>query len=146
MLSLDYHSSEVKDALWGTSALLGAGTFATIEATSAEEAWPLKRPGLSDLDWLKMSEGKNAVYRLAEPTREDSAFGAVIEAELRKRQPIPHKPMGLEVDRFLLYCAAFNKNGDTGGQVGPYQKAASIMERIVPIECSHKTVLWFLPS
>ncbi|EME39578.1 hypothetical protein DOTSEDRAFT_75288 [Dothistroma septosporum NZE10] len=32
---------EVRDAMWATFAILGASAFAGIEATKAEEAWPL---------------------------------------------------------------------------------------------------------
>lgn len=140
MLSLDSHSSEVKDALWGTSALLGAGTFADVEATSAEEAWPLKLSSISDLDWLKMSEGKNAVWRLADPTREDSQFRGIVEAEQHKQRNASTEQAGLEIEPFLLYCATLNRCGDPG----PYHKAASILERLAPIKCSHDTSIWFL--
>ncbi len=41
-----------KDALWGAAALLGVMSFANINATTYEEAWPLKATSDSDLDWL----------------------------------------------------------------------------------------------
>ena len=44
--------------MWASTAILGASAFASIEATKAEEAWPLHVPGISDLDRLKMSGGK----------------------------------------------------------------------------------------
>lgn len=147
MLSLDSHSSDVKDALWGTSALLGAGTFAAVEATSAEEAWPLKLAGPSDLDWLKMSEGKNAVWRLADPARDDGVFRAVIVSEFRKQQSPSTKQVGPPADKFLLYCASLNNDSQVALNTensGPYLKATAILERLITIECSHETVIWFL--
>jgi hypothetical protein len=66
--------SSSKDALWTSAALLGAIAFASFEAITPEEAWPLKPDCSSDLDWLKMSDGKKAVYKITDPTRPDSIF------------------------------------------------------------------------
>ncbi|CZT18274.1 uncharacterized protein RCC_04119 [Ramularia collo-cygni] len=140
VLSESSHSNDVKDALWGTSALLGAGSFAAFEGISAAEAWPLKPPSVSDLDWLKMSEGKNAVWRLANPTRDDSQFRDVIEAELRKQNSIPLQCVGPAVDGFRAHCAHLMEAGEDS----PYFQAASILERLAPMQCSHETAIWFL--
>lgn len=40
-----------RDALWASAALLGVLQFASIDAKTYEEAWPLKPPSESDLDW-----------------------------------------------------------------------------------------------
>ena len=63
-----------RDALWACAGLLGALGFSSICAKMPEEAWPLTRTSASDLDWLKMSEGKKAIWEIAEPTRADSLF------------------------------------------------------------------------
>ena len=63
-----------RDAIWATGALLGAASFAYVEASKAEEAWPLKPSEPTDLDWLKLSEGKKAIWQVANPTRPDSIF------------------------------------------------------------------------
>lgn len=139
VLSMESHSGEVMDALWGTSALLGAGTFADIEAASAKDAWPLKVSSISDLDWLKMSEGKNAVWRLANPTRRNSQFREIVEAEQRKQQTGNTEPIDPAMEPFLHYCAALKES-----DVGSYHNAASIMERLAMIKCTKSTVIWYL--
>ena len=58
-----------RDALWACAGLLGALSFASSPATTPEEAWPLKLDSPSDLDWLKMTEGKKAIWRIADPMR-----------------------------------------------------------------------------
>src|SRR5438874_2536460 len=63
-----------RDALWATAALLGVIAFALVEASTPEEAWPLKRPAPSDLEWLRMSCGKKVVLNVAQPLRPDSVF------------------------------------------------------------------------
>jgi hypothetical protein len=52
------------DPLWATAALLGIVAFATIEASTPEEAWPLKISEPSDFEWINMSEHKAAVWKL----------------------------------------------------------------------------------
>ncbi|KAJ4303579.1 hypothetical protein N0V90_002478 [Kalmusia sp. IMI 367209] len=63
-----------KDAIWATGALLGTASMAYIESSKPENAWPLKPPDPNDLDWLKLSEGKRAVWKIAEPDRPESMF------------------------------------------------------------------------
>ncbi len=55
---------EEQAALLTTAALLGTIAFCHIEARTSEEAWPLKPPSSSDLDWLRMSDGKKEVWKL----------------------------------------------------------------------------------
>ena len=64
-----------RDALWACSTLLGALSFCSTPARCPQESWPLKPdPSGSDLDWLKMTEGKKAIWKLSDPLREDSIF------------------------------------------------------------------------
>ncbi|MCJ1435841.1 hypothetical protein MMC27_005217 [Xylographa pallens] len=66
-----------RDALWACAGLLGALGFSSIRAKTPEEAWPLNRSSPSDLDWLKMSEGKKALWQISDPTRADSLFSSL---------------------------------------------------------------------
>ena len=61
-----------RDALWACAALLGALAFSSIEARHPEDVWPL-HPA-SNLDWLRLTEGKKEVMRITDPMREDSIF------------------------------------------------------------------------
>lgn len=66
-----------RDAVWATGALLGAASFAYVEASKPEQAWPLKPPEPTDLDWLKLSDGKKAIWQVADPTRPESIFNSI---------------------------------------------------------------------
>lgn len=57
---------EKQVSLWCTASLLGQMTFCHVEAQHAEEAWPLKDNPKIDLNWLKMSNGKFEVVKLAQ--------------------------------------------------------------------------------
>ena len=69
-----YVDPSERDALWATAGLLGALAFSSLSATAPSEAWPLKPASPFDLDWLKMTEGKKAIWKIADPTRKDSVF------------------------------------------------------------------------
>ena len=80
---------EDRDPLWGSAALLGAITIASTEATKPSEAWPLKPPDPSDLDWLRMSDGKKEVWRLVNPLREGSVWRHALDYDHHK-DPVPN--------------------------------------------------------
>lgn len=54
--------------------MLGSTTASMIEASTPEEAWPLATQSEADLDWLRMSKMKMAVWEVANPMRADSVF------------------------------------------------------------------------
>lgn len=63
-----------RDALWASAGLLGALAISSIPAQTPEGAWPLSANGSADLDWLRMCQGKRAIWTVADPLREDSIF------------------------------------------------------------------------
>ncbi|OAG11331.1 uncharacterized protein CC84DRAFT_1078493 [Paraphaeosphaeria sporulosa] len=63
-----------RDAIWATGALLGTASMAYIESSDPAHAWPLKPPDPNDLNWLKLAEGKRAIWQIADPSRPDSMF------------------------------------------------------------------------
>lgn len=68
-----------RDALWATAVLLGIIALSSIEASTPEEAWPLKRSDPFDLEWIRMSGNKKAICNIANPLRPDSVFRALAE-------------------------------------------------------------------
>ncbi|KAL3426646.1 C6 finger domain-containing protein [Phlyctema vagabunda] len=67
-------TSDDRDALWCCAGLLGALSFAAFLGKTPEESWPLSENSSFDLGWLKMSEGKKAIWKIADPQRPDSIF------------------------------------------------------------------------
>lgn len=135
---------EEKDAMWGAAALLGAITIASIDGTTPEECWPIAPASPSDLDWLRMSDGKKEVWRLADPMREDSIWRPALTHE--------HTPdMEAQTDRradfeTLLPCLTklYNFDASADGSDDPYHTACSIIVRLLPMKCTHANILWFL--
>lgn len=46
------------DPTWATAAALAILTFASPDAESPEQAWPMRSSDASDFDWLQISKGK----------------------------------------------------------------------------------------
>lgn len=63
-----------RDGIWGAATVLGVITFASVEGSHPEEAWPLNEAIEIKPEWLNMSLGKAAVWTLVSPDRPDSIF------------------------------------------------------------------------
>lgn len=135
---------EEKDAMWGAAALLGAITFASVDATTPDESWPLSPPSPSDLDWLRMSDGKKEVWKLADPLREDSIWRASLAYDYEKDPP-PQSHRKPEIDTLVTYLdRLYRFDKSSTGDGDPYHTATSIIMRLLPMQCTHSTVLYFL--
>ncbi|KAK3348992.1 hypothetical protein B0T25DRAFT_569650 [Lasiosphaeria hispida] len=121
---------EDKDPLWAAAALLGSSAFADIRATSASEAWPLARSSPLDLSWLKMTGGKRAVFKIADPQRPSSIFHPILVGPGHHIPPTPR--VGDEVlvlpPRFIqLFDLDENSTPDSN----PYHAAATVLAQIM---------------
>jgi hypothetical protein len=143
-LSANIDPSE-RDALWACAGLLGALAFSSIEAKTPEQAWPLKPSSLSDLDWLKMSEGKKEIWKIADPLRADSVFHPMVPDFLQYASPNSSSSSGSELQKLpneLIYLCRLN---DTSMQnTNPYLASASFIAHTIDIECSTHNVGMFL--
>ncbi|KAF2996435.1 hypothetical protein E8E13_003350 [Curvularia kusanoi] len=68
-----------RDAVWATGIFLGAASFWSIGSTDPYAVWPLKIPEPDDLAWLRIGEGKKHLWRVAQPTRDDSIFCKIVK-------------------------------------------------------------------
>lgn len=78
---------EDRDALWGTAMMLGIVAFASIDVYSPYEAWPYDDSESSDLEWLNLSTGKEAIWKIADPSRLDSIFYPLMDEYLDNAKP-----------------------------------------------------------
>jgi hypothetical protein len=114
-----------RDALWATSAILATISFFYIEAKIPEEAWPLTQPSSSDLNWLKLSDGKRAVWSITQPLRSDGTLRA-LALEHSTVSKIARTAPGLEdlPPDLLLLCGL---DGTSPTNSNPYFAAASTL-------------------
>jgi hypothetical protein len=144
LLSMQPMRHEDKDAMWGAAALLGALTIASIDATNPEECWPLKPSGPGDLDWLRMSDGKKEVWKLADPMREDSVWRPAMQSDFEKDPPPQSHRKAELVSLFPFLVRLCNYDETSDGNGDPYHTATSIVIRLLPIQCTHSTIFYFL--
>jgi hypothetical protein len=67
------------DMLMATATLIGTIAISSTDASSPEQSWPIKRSEPSDLEWIRMCEGKLAIWSLAEPLRAGTIFQALFD-------------------------------------------------------------------
>ena len=139
MLSGPIHASD-GDTIGAMGALLGAISIASTEACSPEEAWPLKAPAPSDLQWLKLSDGKRELWRLANPSRPESVFRCLVEEYEDNARIL--KPGIEKLPTQLLEICDVTELSTADNN--PYYSALQIFASMQDVECNHSTILRFL--
>lgn len=139
---INTRTSAEKDALWASAALLSAIQFASIEARTPEEAWPLKPYCPTDLDWLKMSDGKKAIFKIANPLREDSAFRKFNFTHQKMFRPIVHTNNDL-INVTRDFTELFGIGPYSTGGHNPYHSPALALTRLLGVECDSMTAIEF---
>lgn len=135
-----------KDALWATAALLGAIQFASFDARTPEEAWPLKPYDAADLDWLKMSDGKKAVFAIANPLRPDSVFCNISTGHGALFRPMVESQHCSREDLVELtrdFSDMFGLGPESTGRNNPYHKAAMSLARLLHVKCDRNNIIEF---
>lgn len=140
-------SGSDRDALWTSAALLGAATAAWVGALEPESAWPLREPGVMDLDWLKMSDGKKAVWEIVDPSRTESIYHPLLEALKGPGLSIPDGsapiPPFILPPAFYALCNIMPESCSSP-ETNPYHVAVSIIAQLIPLSLNDDTVLHFL--
>lgn len=120
------------DAMWGAAVCLGCIAFFCIDGDTPTDVWPLKSPGPLDLDWLKISDGKKEVWRVANPLGPESAYRSLAAEQISLLAPaLLSEPVVPEGWRALWGAH-------------PYKRAASVMGELMGMEMTRRTVLHFL--
>lgn len=132
-----------RDAIWACAALLGALSLASIDAKTPEEAWPLKPSAQSDLDWLKMTEGKRVLWKLADPLRPDSIYYPLAPDFMQSASPSHHSVLELhKLDPAILRLCRLHKTPID--EDDPYLPSASFLARTADMECNAQNLVVFL--
>ncbi|KAH7115213.1 hypothetical protein B0J11DRAFT_127104 [Dendryphion nanum] len=122
-----------RDALWATAILFGIAGIAYVESTNPSLAWPLKQTDSNDFNWLRLSDGKKAIWRIADPLRPDSAFSSVAGANLDSAQMLPvwiqeNDFRGLDKDEELRLVFGITPNSTIDNN--PYHLSLLILARL----------------
>ena len=129
-----------RDALWVTSAVLATISFHT-HATSPEEVWPLAPSSSLDLNWLKLSDGKRAVWKITNPLREDCAL-RMLAIEHSSVARIAFAAPGLErLPADLLILCGLDNMSNVGDN--PYFTAVATLAQAWNTDCLQTIFLNF---
>lgn len=138
-------SSSGKDAIWGAITLLGSYTLAHIDAVSPEQAWPLRKPSETGLDWLRMYNGKREIWRIADSTRPNCCLRLVsqeFEMFRQEMSPIEHGLTRLPGE----LCRLLGLHGHVNLFCKPYHTPANILTTLTAMDSSRTSILAFLCS
>lgn len=119
-----------RDPIWGTAAALAILSFSSPDAKTSEESWPLCASKEADLAWLRMSKGKNSLWIIVNPIREDSIFNIMTEAFAKMFSPLPE--MGIDGIPTYLVTLCHLVNSSTAGN-NPYFCATHALSRLLDI-------------
>ncbi|CAH0051785.1 unnamed protein product [Clonostachys solani] len=119
------------DALWATSVLLGAASFAYLGTHDPKKTWPFRDPDPSDLSWIKMGDGKKAVGETIGPVQDGTAFQKYRTHIFTESLPRGDAPIPLDVFPQCLYTL-FDQFPSTDSEVDVYYRPASILAQILP--------------
>jgi hypothetical protein len=133
-----------RDPLWATAALVGIMSSSNIEAATPEEAWPLKKSEPYDLDWLRMSEGKAAIWEITDPLRPDSVF-----RDLRRELGDNFVPVGHYESAMIgtegipqIFVDLFDFKRSSNSASNPYYTAVRVILALVKMgECTEANVV-----
>lgn len=125
-----------KDPIWGTAAALAMLTFASPDACTPEQAWPLKSSDSSDLDWLRMNDSKMALWPIINPLRPDSLFYVMAAAYAQIFSPLPEEGIN-GIPRVL--AATCNLKDSSTAENNPYFHAAHTVSQILDLPDSEVT-------
>ncbi|KAK9235144.1 hypothetical protein V1525DRAFT_348901 [Lipomyces kononenkoae] len=129
-----------RDAICATAALLGVIAFSCVEASTPEEAWPLKTSAHSDLDWLRMLEGKNTIWKAADPMRLDSSVFRTLDHELSFPASTSFGIEGIP----SAFIQVYDLDHTSTAENNPYHAAVHTLAPLLHIECVQSTIPMFL--
>ncbi|KAJ5166961.1 uncharacterized protein N7482_005742 [Penicillium canariense] len=130
-----------RDPLWAAAAMLGILSITDIEASTPWEAWPLRPLGPSDLVWMNLSHGKEAVWKATEPMRPDGIFYPMREDYLILMTKPPLCDMHVMPKEFVELCQ-FTKSSEP--EQNPYFTAVSLLTRLWHVKCTQTTMTRYM--
>jgi hypothetical protein len=137
------HSSTEKDAIWHAATLLGHAAFHYLDTYDPAKHWPNKPTESGDLYWLHLSIGKAAVWKLADPFREDALFRGLADDIGAWEAPMPNKtiPVGVLPPSFM---ALFELDEKSTIDNNPYFGPVSMLAQLLPKPCDAEHMLGFV--
>lgn len=124
-------SSLERDALWMGASMLATSCFANIDSLDPREVWPLRAaPDMMDLDWLRMNQGKDIVWAIADLGRPDSVFHDFYVEMGTTPLPSAHSPIRPHALSPLFYTV-FDITPSSAVGTNVYHGAVSYLSQVI---------------
>ncbi|KAH7410455.1 hypothetical protein DE146DRAFT_645004 [Phaeosphaeria sp. MPI-PUGE-AT-0046c] len=145
LLAKPVHPNQ-RDAIWATAVVIGAASFWFVNSDKVEEVWPLKPSEPDDLGWLRLGDGKRALWRLSDPTRPDSMFYNILRFRKAYRLSEPEWVReGNAADCIPLRIKEiFNVTCTSTIENNAYLMPLLLLSRIQDMRLTHDTAISFL--
>lgn len=132
-----------RDAIWITSVILGCTTLGQVVGETPEDVWPLNSPSHTDLDWVKLGEGKKAVWRITDPSRPDSVLRplAAKHHDGFMTRPADQEAFKALPPELVELCGL---GEDASPEANPFYTPGAMLGRVMPVEFSDETFLKFM--
>lgn len=141
-------TSSERDALWIASTMISAQYIGYIDATSAEDAWPLKSIGPGEPDWLELGLGKKHIEAFCDIMRTDCCFQKLVaqfEASNASEDFTPYELRDGGFHNLPTEMLEFLGLTDPSTwSSSPYFRAANIISQVLPHEYNESNYMKFL--
>lgn len=126
---------------------LGLISLFYLDASDPSEAWPLAPPNPTDLSWLSMTDGKNAVWKALGPPDEKDAMSSLYMTSSKNYScTVPGQTAGLgTLPSELLNLLHLSSTGTTEEDEinNPYLTAATLLAEAIPSKSIIPTIIGF---
>ncbi|OCK78676.1 hypothetical protein K432DRAFT_457335 [Lepidopterella palustris CBS 459.81] len=131
-----------RDPLWVTAMSLGIISF-YIEASTPEYAWPLVPTSATDPNWLKMTDGKREVWRVAGPPMgRDNLFQKPFRENIKSLLLPFERTWGWAP--FLPNPSLYSFNMPLADDDNPYRTVAILLAQTLHIDDPLSIIVGFL--
>lgn len=133
-----------KDAIWAAATILGSSSLAGVDALSPEQAWPLRESSESDLDWLRMYDGKREIWRMTDPTRPDCCLRILSQEIETVCQKMSMTEPGLKrLPGELCRLLGLHAHG-VDLLSNPYRFSANVLNNLMAMKISETSIIAFI--
>lgn len=124
-----------RDALFVAASLTGIASFASIQARTVEESWPLRG---TDLNWLHLSSGKHAVVELVDPLGKESMWSVLVQTIQENYLSKSEEESRCTIFDHLRDCT----DPPISPSENPYQDFVDMLAPLLELDCDKNENNW----
>jgi hypothetical protein len=135
-----------RDAIWATGVIIGAASFWYTNSDDVEQVWPLKPREAEDLGWLRLGDGKRALWHISDPKRPDSMFHDILKFKDSYRHTEPEWVRRPDATSLIpaQVKQIFDVSDTSTIENNVYLMPLIIVSRIRNVRLTHANVISFL--